>query len=590
MEPPTLAYLDDLAARHADDPDAHLGALRALIPTLEQALWAHGPDPALLPVYQTAHRHLEALLAGRGADRRHKFVVVIPVADRPRHLEACLDSLLRLCELYHYGGRVDGRYPKVAVVIADDSREAAAIERNRELARHYSDLGIATLHLDQAQQGALLDAAGPGLTRVLGDLPRHALYHKGPSLMRNIVYLKLRELAQQADEPLLFHFIDSDQEFQIKVATPAGDRDLYALSYFHQLDALFSRGDLLIATGKVVGDPPVSPAVMASNFLDDVAAFLARMVEADPQQPCGFHHGAPAERDAGAIYHDMADLFGFTRTRAAYDYACDLPGAHCNGACLHHFAGQLGRFFYGEHPTRKSRYDWDGPLHGADPARTIYTGNYIFRPAALRYFIPFATLRLRMAGPVLGRIIKAEVGARFVAANVPMLHQRTVRATGTAEFRPGVDDAATLVDLAGEFERQFFGDVMLFAIERLVALGYPQQRLAPAAIVEALEATHAGLLDTYNQRRQVIGEKLERLRAGLTTPRAWWSRAPEHATALRRFGTFAANIAHNFGADAAGYARINDPAHWAERRAAMAEAIVGYRDDRAAWEAALALP
>ena len=61
-----------------------------------------------------------------------------------------------------------------------------------------------------------------------------------------------------------------------------------------------------------------------------------------------------------------------------------------------------------------------------------------------------------MSGPTLGRLMKADLGSRFVSANLPMLHTRTLDATGEAEFRPGVVTQADTIDLADEFERQFW--------------------------------------------------------------------------------------------------------------------------------------
>ena len=95
-------------------------------------------------------------------------------------------------------------------------------------------------------------------------------------------------------------------------------------------------------------------------------------------------------------------------------------------------------------------------------ARTVYTGNYVIRPENLRYFIPFATLKLRMAGPVLGRILKMRLKHRFVSANLPMLHNRTVDSIGQSEYRAGVINTNQSIDLSNEFIRQFYGDVMLF--------------------------------------------------------------------------------------------------------------------------------
>jgi hypothetical protein len=67
-----------------------------------------------------------------------------------------------------------------------------------------------------------------------------------------------------------------------------------------------------------------------------------------------------------------------------------------------------------------------------------------------------------------------------------MLHSRTVEDTGHSEFRPGVDREHNRVDLCGEFERQFFGDIMLFTVEKLVEMGFPQSSLSEDTIFSTL--------------------------------------------------------------------------------------------------------
>ena len=61
--------------------------------------------------------------------------------------------------------------------------------------------------------------------------------------------------------------VDSDQSFCVNRQTEAGEETVYALNYFYTIDKLFRSSDTLVLTGKLVGDPPVSPAVMAANFL-----------------------------------------------------------------------------------------------------------------------------------------------------------------------------------------------------------------------------------------------------------------------------------------------------------------------------------
>jgi hypothetical protein len=516
------------------------------------------------------------------ANASHRFIIVIPVADRPRHIQACLDSLSELNRRYPYG---DNR--KLTVLIADDSATASNVAANREIARRYSATGLPTLHFSPQEQFDLIAALGIEIPRVVGNAPREHYGHKGQGVMRNIAYLKVAELLKdEPDEPVLIWSLDSDQEFCVKVATPDGDREVYDVDFFHALDTIFSCTDAQVLTGKVVGDPPVSSAVMTSNFLDDVIGFLQQALAYDPTRMCR-HHEADSRREGEAAYHDMADLFGFAPAQKAYHYRCTLAGKHSEADCFAHFAARLNSFFYGEHPTRVSYYTPGDALASVQPARTVYAGNYVFRPEALKYFIPFANLRLRMSGPTLGRLIKAEIGPRFVSANLPMLHKRTVETGGQAEFRPGIATAAQAIDMSGEFERQFYGDIMLFSIERLTNEGRSLDNAASTDFSGTLNAVRAEMLEKYNARQRAILEKLRVLEALLSDTVHWWNLSPEHAVALGNFKHFATNVERNFGTDSPGHTRINAADNWAKWRANLLEAIALYPEDRQAWEKAL---
>jgi len=507
---------------------------------------------------------------------RHRFLVVIPVADRPLHIQACLDSLIELLR----------RHPcerEVRVLLADDSADPANVAANRALAARYSAAGLPTLHFGPDEQFDLVAPLRAPLARVLGDAPRERFGHKGQGVMRNVANLKVIDFIEGLDDDVLVWSLDSDQEFRVNVATPHGEEIVYAVDYFRDLDAIFSRTDALVLTGKVVGDPPVSPAVMTDNFLIDVLGFLRRMAGVSPDDACGCH-GA-GHRSGDAAYHDMADLFGFAQDGESYDYPCPLPGPHTQADCFTHFATRLNGFFYGEHPTRVSSYEPAELFATVQPARTVYAGNYVFRPAALKYFIPFAALRLRMSGPALGRLIRAELGPRFVSANLPMLHRRTLEGTGRSEFRPGISQQVAAIDLSGEFERQFYGDVMLFTIERLVAGGTGSDAFALARVAATLDAVRGEMLERYNARQGTILGKLAQVEALLSGRERWWQGRP---AALADFMAFVANVERNFGRESAGYLRINSSETWDDWRRRLVDAVVAYPADRAAWEAALA--
>lgn len=559
-------------------------ALAREIEAAGEALWAEGAPPSRLAAWQALHRDYEAALARqKHPPERHRFVVVIPVADRPRQLRLCLQSLLDQCRAFHYGGVRQGRFERVEVVIADDSGETVSRRAHARLAEEFTAQGLPILHFDQPEQRELLRQAGAAPVSATGRADEAGFGHKGASRMRNLCYLLLRRLAAGSRECWLFFFIDSDQEFRVRLAD---GRNLLGISYFHALDRLFRERDIRMLTGKVVGDPPVSPAVMAGHLLDDLIAFLERLRAGAPDAPCAFHGEARGADDAA--YHDMADLFGFRGPDEVFEYRCDVEGKHDLRAAFQRFAVRAPRFLDGEHPTRASYYRPGSLDASIAPARTVYTGNYVLNVDALEFFIPFATLRLRMAGPVLGRIARAELGAAFVSANLPLLHKRTHDAVGRSEFRPGVEHGRAGVDLSGEFERQFFGDVMLFSIEALCEQGYPG-RLPPRDALQALvEDTSERLRARYAARQRDIAQRLERASELAGAPDAWWNQDPDSAAAAARLQGFLADLRRNFSAGSGGCRQVEDDAHRAARLREIREAILALPDDREAWRAALA--
>ena len=560
----------------------------------EQALWEGGVQPAQLDRYQALFREREALLAEQGEDQRHHFVLLTPVADRPRQLEDCLRSILEQCRRYAYGGTdAAGRYRKIRVLVADDSREPDNRARHRELVTKFDEQGLPCEYFSQEQQLRLLQDLPPeqraALAGVLGEATPESFWHKGSPRMRNIASLKLLELARQharRHERVLFHSFDSDQEFRIGLRADGAERDCHALNYFYYLDRLFRETDACVATGKVVGDPPVSPAVMAVNFVEDVRAFLARMAQRPPQADCAFH-GAQEAADEAA-YHDMPELFGFAHRKAHYDYPCPLSGPHDHRDCLRNFAARLNGFFYGEHPTRKTRYRYQPALASVAPARTVYPGNYVFNSEGLNYFIPFAPLKLRMNGPSMGRMLRAELGARFVSVNLPLLHRRTVADSGQSEFRPDILQQDAQVDLAGEFERQFFGDVMLFSMEALTEQGYPKTLPSAAEVEAVVRQTEARLADQYRRRQQALAEKLPALRRQMRDPGAWWNSAADAPGITAAFDAFVRNIEHNFGEDSAVARRIRAEDERAPRRDRIVAAILACPGEARAWRSMVA--
>jgi len=555
------------------------------IPAIEHLLWDNELNTHELKKYQYLFHELEALYSNKTIDKRHHFIIAIPVADRPQHVRQCLQSLLNLCKLYNYGGLIDSSYAKLQVLIADDSKQLKNQQANRQLAEEFTTLGIKVEYFGAIEQQAIIKKyknSDEQLDNIIGNITADAFYHKGASITRNITYLKLNEL-RNPNQPNLFYFIDSDQEFQVKIKTQTDEVDVYAINYFYYLDKLFSNKTIDVLTGKVVGDPPVSPAVMAGNFLEDLITFVSRIATYEKHANCEFHqHDAHNADDAA--YHDMADLFGFKPSIESFQYNCMIKGQHDHAQCFTELCNNLSQFFDGEHPTRKSYYEHEDVVANIKPARTIYTGNYVFNENGLQYFIPFANLKLRMAGPVLGRIIKSDIGERFVSANLPMLHKRTVQAIKQSEFRPGVEHQANTIDLSGEFTRQFYGDVMLFSMQSLTELGYPHSQVSSKKISAIVANTINSMKEKYSTKHDDNISKINHLKAIVNKPQHWWNTSTGLNNAILNITSFIQNIEFNFGTDAKVYSQLFSASSIEKYQTEITAALLSYTSDKIHWD------
>lgn len=569
-------------------------------PLLEKALWSGTPDfDSLLDCYQSLFREQDTLIRlkaniGGAPDERFHFILSIPVADRPAHLRACLESIYQVCEKFGYGGNESGVYGRIKVIVAEDSREEHNIRQHIELVGEYRRKGLQVVHFGQEEQYELLQSIPGDARKKLGNIlttqPGDRFYLKGQAANRNLSVLKCLQLTGDRDRTL-YYFVDSDESFCVNRVTGAGEEAVYALNYFHYIDRIFRTTRALVLTGKMVGDPPVSPSVMAANFLDDVTAFFTSLARLRGDHDCRFHglpQELPAEKASGAIYHDMAGLFGFENRSAAFPYRCLLEGEHDNASCLRGFTRRLAAFFFGEHLTRKTLFAYGNGFSELTPARTIYPGNTIVNYDGLKYIIPFGHLRLRMSGPTAGRLIAAEIHDRFVSVNLPHLHRRTNEAGLDDTFRPGVElagnEAQDHIDLSNEFERQFFGDLMLFTTEALVRQSDASKPFEKDLLLRVMDEKEKELLTLYEQKHDAILGKSRQLGDLVFSAGHWWLDDPGLAGALRQVRAFVDNIDRNFGERSPAWQLIQSVGHRTRRKQQLVEALVNYRGERDAWD------
>ena len=165
---------------------------------------------------------------------------------------------------------------------------------------------------------------------------------------------------------------------------------------------------------------------------------------------------------------------------------------------------------------------------------------------------------------------------------LPMLHKRTLESTGRAEYRPGIDHADARVDLSAEFERQFYGDVMLFSMEPL-SQRQPPEDYDRQALRQLIAETEHRLREKYMATQREILHKLQLLQKLIDDPGHWWNHVAELQPAMADMQEFMHNMQHNYGEQAKAYRQINDENNRRRRIDAMCEAILNYAEDRRAW-------
>jgi hypothetical protein len=546
-------------------------------------------DDAVLELQRGLYRELEGILSAAGYERRHHFAIVVPVADRPLMLGNLLESLVDQCRKFGYGDAGSPVSQKVTAFVIDDSRDHSNSRRIQTIAAETTAAGLTVRYVGQTEQRGILQRIPADIRKrlqgLIGDFEGEVPGHKGASVTRNIAYLHLRSRVDEFPENTLLWFIDSDEEFKVKVKSGEEIKDIPFINYFYRLDRIFASSDAEVLTGKVVGDPPVTPAVMINTFLEDIVSFLQNESAAEPDSPCIFH----ADRSScpfSAEYHDMTGLFGYRKADTPKRYHCSLSGSHTVSDCFDDFSRRAAGFFSGLHPTRTQFYLHDGDFVKTDQARTVYTGNYVIRLSGLGYFLPFAGLELRMAGPTLGRILRKRIGRKFVSANLPLLHRRTLPERFTDEFRSGIEKEGESLDLSGEFLRQFWGDVMLFSVEELTEKGYPEA-VDEAGIAVTVRRTEERIWKLYERHQAEVAGKTTGIRKHLEEPGQWWNLRPETRRSVQNLLGFCDVVESNFGPHSAPLKKISRQREQCQMTEKIIRAIGSFQEEDRLWEEVL---
>jgi predicted ATP-dependent serine protease len=92
-----------------------------------------------------------------------------------------------------------------------------------------------------------------------------------------------------------------------------------------------------------------------------------------------------------------------------------------------------------------------------------------------------------------------------------MLLTRHLHEDNAEQFRPGVEQGDKAINLDDEFERQFFGDLMLFSVTRLTGEGSSGQAFILERVSKAIDETEDELLVLYEEKHRDVQHRIARL-------------------------------------------------------------------------------
>ena len=95
----------------------------------------------------------------------YDFIIVIPVADRPRMLGNCIRSLTDHLNRHPYG---QSSFEHISLLIVDDSADPDSLNMHRRLAGLVSSQGLSTDYFGLEEQGTLLDGLNAEHRSALG--------------------------------------------------------------------------------------------------------------------------------------------------------------------------------------------------------------------------------------------------------------------------------------------------------------------------------------------------------------------------------------------------------------------------------------
>ena len=493
-----------------------------------------------------------------GAIPAFRFLLVIPVADRPSAISGCLNSIANHLAAFPFGRITSNegirRFRDIRVLVVDDGKQS---EYALDLVHHFLTRGLEVEWASwPRQQEVLSSIKTPSVRPFLGD--SQDLPPRGAGITGNIAKVLINQtifLAEPGPPWLIWH-LDSDHQLTSLTMNNAGETFLQddALDYFKAWCGYFADPSIEMITGPVTGDPTVSPMVMINTVLDDLREFASAAHKMPPMAP-----GIPADctidrytSEKMAYYDFDKALRGrFARPQGSYS---PLVKASSLAQQAETYFDTLPQSLYGHHPTRPIMAPhvkecnstlWPGPL----PSRMIFTGNYIYRASMLHYPLPFVSYGPRLIGPIYGTVLRAFVGPKVRFVNLPVYHARIPDGELASESRAGVFRAADLINVEAESCRQVVGDVLLRFVEestRKYLIGPAMTSRPPAGLDTVFGDAVAHTQRLYIAHIAHTDELLHELLGHFSGSAQWWQPFNFSSGSMQNVALFLRSVAHNF--------------------------------------------
>ncbi len=414
------------------------------------------------------------------------ITIVVPVADRDKHLDNFLQSLEKELKIYMFPRTL------LSVSIINDSK----VDIPEDVYDHYSypiDIRNLSQQINCIRAHYNEDLLKKAYWVFIKELPKNSFDNwerKGSWATMNIARL-LINTKPNIDNNII-RFIDSDEEFSIMTK----DKDKFRVienpfSMLHSIQDIFHYYNADIVTGKITWDPAFSAPQMIRTQLVDL------LMNSEEILPTNLYY------HQNRAYNDMNFFSQDNITRHYNDWYPLLPfqekwstKKHPSFSILlwHH----ISRPICYSNPKKVLK---NGTIdRNVKLGNILWPGNVAWNKKLLLYPAPFVESKVRLHGPILWKLMTKR-WEKIHIANIPLLHRRIADIDDIINgYRWGTIHSKGLIDISKLWSKQIEWDIVAKYLSETVDLYTVDTTL--------LDEVKTSVLDIYKKQIADIKELL----------------------------------------------------------------------------------